>query len=108
MKEYKCEMCERSFSNGTSLEMHNLHKYSSKKERVDIFNEKKSSVSKKESYKKLSFYLLLAVFLIGIVYFIFYLTNVETYSNGNVHWHANLEISVSSITHALLHMTTGA
>ena len=85
-----CKECEREFSSKEALEMHIEHKHMSKEEA----KKSREGHQKNKRNQKHFFYLLGGVLLLTIGYLFFSNNSGGTYSNGSVHWHAKLSISV--------------
>lgn len=86
---YRCEPCAKDFDSKEAWEMHNLAKHMS--------SEEQEKHHKKKDQKKQILKILL---YIGGILIVFLLVNYlwagiqesSTYSNGQIHWHAGIEI----------------
>ena len=100
-----CEHCQKEFASKEALSMHTLAKHSiqaeglSKEERKQAREEVKREHHHKRIWvnrsKQVALYGVLAV---GIILLIYWVTSIAkappTYSKGQVHWHADLKISI--------------
>jgi hypothetical protein len=101
MKDLFCQECDRVFSSKESLHDHNLAKHMSKEERMSHLKKKHSHSKKSEKSKELLSYIFIGLFVIGILYGLYVVMNGETFSDGEIHWHADLTITICGEDYAL-------
>jgi len=92
MAAHHCEECDREFSSKEALDMHNMHKHTSKEEREEKLT---ASKDKRVQSKKNKNYALtgLAVIVLGAIVF-YFLTSEGSYTKGSVHWHSEISIEL--------------
>ena len=100
-----CTHCQKEFASKEGLTMHTLAKHSvqteglSKEERKQVREDVKQEHHQKRVWvkrsKHVAFYGILGVAIILLAYWVISIAKTPgTYSNGQVHWHADLKISV--------------
>lgn len=94
MAELRCEPCQKTFASKEALEMHSIAKHSaaSQEEQKELLREKSGE---KKQRKKILWYGLAAVLLTFMVWGIVSVAQQRgSYSQGQVHWHADLSFMV--------------
>src|SRR3989338_8426863 len=94
MTELRCEPCQKKFASKEALEMHFLAKHStaSKEEQKELLREKSEQ---KKQKKKILWCGLAAIFLTLMIWGIVSIARQGgSYSQGQVHWHADLVLTV--------------
>lgn len=83
-----CKDCGKDFADGQSLAMHVLAKHKTEEEQLH-------SVEQKKRWRSVKRWLFPFVGIVLIVWFSFWLiSGEETYTRGDVHWHAGLVLTV--------------
>ncbi len=108
MGKYYCEPCTRDFDSKEALEMHTSAKHTagSKEEVKEQWKEKKNN---RKRTKQIALW---GVSLIVIALIIYGINNIiqnsGTYSQGQVHWHADLKVTVCGEDYPLPKPTGGS
>ncbi len=99
-----CSICNKEFASSEALEMHARAKHgqasasglSTTEKKVLRHEEKEKIIRKKQQWRKLksiAMYALVGIALVLLIYWLFSIAGQETYTQGQVHWHAGLAIS---------------
>ena len=85
---YHCEPCHQDFETKEALDMHTLAKHIPKEEHESIRQKKEQ----RKQIQKGSIYVGVTIVFLVLVYLAWTYLQVGTYSEGQVHWHAEIEI----------------
>ena len=90
--EFHCDVCNKDFEKKQSLEMHNHAKHMSKEESQKV---REGQREKKQTASKIKKFLLYGIPIVIVIWFAFViLFGEKPFSDGQVHWHADLSIEL--------------